>query len=49
MRQAECEMREETTAMDRPHFRFEDLEVWQDACDLAVACHLIADHLGDQK
>jgi len=35
--------------MARPHFRFEDLEVWQDACDLAVACHLIADDLGDRK
>jgi len=35
--------------MDRPHFRFEDLEVWQDACDLAVACHRITDGLGDKK
>ncbi|MBC8127578.1 MAG: four helix bundle protein [Gloeobacteraceae cyanobacterium ES-bin-144] len=35
--------------MKRPHFRFEDLEVWQDACDLAVACHRIADDLGDRK
>ena len=35
--------------MERPHFRFEDLEVWQDACDLAVACHMIADGLSDRK
>ena len=35
--------------MDRPHFRFEDLEVWQNACDLAVSCHKIADGLTDQK
>lgn len=35
--------------MERPHFRFEDLEVWQDACNLAVACHQIADDLGDRK
>ena len=35
--------------MKRPHFRFQDLEVWQDACDLAVSCHQIADALGDRK
>jgi four helix bundle protein len=35
--------------MERPHFRFQDLEVWQDACDLAVACHRIADDLSDRK
>ena len=33
----------------RPHFRFEDLEVWQDSCDLAVLCHRLADHLTEQK
>ncbi len=35
--------------MGRPHFRFEDLDVWQDACDLAVRCHRIADGLSDRK
>ncbi|MDP3850737.1 MAG: four helix bundle protein [Luteolibacter sp.] len=35
--------------MERPHFRFQDLEVWHDACDLAVACHRIADDLSDRK
>lgn len=35
--------------MDRPHFRFEDLEVWHDACDLAVASHRIADELTERK
>ena len=34
--------------MARPHFRFEDLDVWQDACDLAVCCHRIADELGEK-
>jgi four helix bundle protein len=47
MRNAEIENR--NAEMNRPHFRFEDLEVWQDACDLAVACHRIADDLGDRK
>lgn len=35
--------------MGRPHFRFEDLEVWQDACDLAVLCHQVADDLTERK
>jgi four helix bundle protein len=35
--------------MNRPHFRFQDLEVWNDACDLAIICHKIADDLNDQK
>ena len=29
----------------RPHFRFEDLEIWQSARDLAVKFHKIADRL----
>ncbi|WP_367870090.1 four helix bundle protein [Luteolibacter sp. Populi] len=35
--------------MGRPHFRFEDLEVWQDASELAVACHRVADDLVERK
>jgi four helix bundle protein len=35
--------------MARPHFRFEDLEVWQDASELAVNCHQIADRLSALK
>ncbi|MDP4780112.1 MAG: four helix bundle protein [Akkermansiaceae bacterium] len=35
--------------MGRPHFRFEDLEVWQDSCELAVLCHGIADELTERK
>jgi four helix bundle protein len=33
----------------RPHWRFEDLEIWQRACDLAVAFHRIADHLDTRR
>ena len=29
----------------RPHFRFEDLEIWHKATDLAVKLHLLADRL----
>ncbi len=35
--------------MSRPHFRFEDLEVWQDACELAIECHRVADGLTERK
>ena len=35
--------------MKRPHFRFQDLEVWQDSCDLAMLCHAIADELSERK
>ncbi len=27
------------------HFRFEDLEIWRLACELAVECHKVADRL----
>jgi len=27
------------------HFRFEDLEIWRLACDLAAECHKVADRL----
>lgn len=33
----------------RPHFRFEDLEVWQLARQLTVDCHQHADKLDGQK
>jgi four helix bundle protein len=29
----------------RPHFRFEDLEIWHKAADLAVKLHRLADRL----
>ena len=29
----------------RPHWRFEDLQIWNNACDLAVDFHRIADGL----
>lgn len=31
------------------HFRFEDLEIWRLACDLAVECHKVADRLEQAK
>ena len=34
---------------NRPHFRFEDLEVWQLARDLAVRFHKVAARLDDKK
>jgi len=34
---------------DRPHFRFEDLEIWQRARDLAVKFHEVAEKLNDRK
>lgn len=33
----------------RPHFRFEDLEVWQLAVELAVKLHRLADRLDSRK
>lgn len=33
----------------RPHWRFEDLEIWQSARDLAVKFHRIADRLHDRR
>ena len=33
----------------RPHFRFEDLEIWQLARDLAVKFHAVAEKLECQK
>jgi four helix bundle protein len=33
----------------RPHFRFEDLEIWQVARDMAVAFHKLAHKLDERK
>ena len=33
----------------RPHFRFEDLEIWQDARNLAVTFHKLADELDKRR
>jgi four helix bundle protein len=33
----------------RPHWRFEDLQIWNNACDLAVDFHRIADGLDKRK
>ena len=38
-----------TNRHERPHWRFEDLEIWQLAADLAVAFHRVAGRLDDQK
>lgn len=38
-----------TNQQDRPHWRFEDLEIWQLSVDLAVAFHRVAGRLDDQK
>ncbi len=33
----------------RPHWRFEDLQIWNSACDLAVGFHRIADGLDKRR
>lgn len=33
----------------RPHWRFEDLEIWQRACQLAVDFHQLAEHLNERR
>src|SRR6184192_2003067 len=33
----------------RPHWRFEDLQIWSNACDLAVDFHRIADGLDRRR
>ena len=33
----------------RPHFRFEDLEIWQLARNLAAKLHLLADELDKKR
>jgi four helix bundle protein len=36
-------------ARRRPHWRFEDLEIWKKAVDLAVKFHLIAERLDKRR
>ena len=36
-------------SQQRPHWRFEDLEIWQLAADLGVAFHALAARLDDRK
>jgi four helix bundle protein len=33
----------------RPHWRFEDLEIWQRACQLAVNFHQLAERLNERR
>jgi hypothetical protein len=33
----------------RPHWRFEDLEIWKKAVDLAIKFHLIAERLDKRR
>ena len=35
--------------MNRPHFRFEDLEIWHLSKDLAISFHQVADKLEQRK
>lgn len=34
---------------ERPHWRFEDLEIWQLAAELAVKFHRLAEHLDERR
>lgn len=38
-----------TEGRQRPHWRFEDLEIWQAAVDLAVKFHQVADQLEKRR
>ena len=38
-----------TRTQRRPHWRFEDLEIWNDAADLAVNFHRLGDRLDRRK
>ena len=40
---------EEVKPKRRPHFRFEDLEIWRLARDMAVAFHKFAHRLEERK
>jgi four helix bundle protein len=33
----------------RPHWRFEDLEIWQSACELAAKFHYVAEELDHRR
>src|SRR6266513_4876593 len=37
------------SSRQRPHWRFEDLEIWKKALDLAVKFHLIAERLDKRR
>jgi four helix bundle protein len=39
----------QTTVPSRPHWRFEDLEIWQLACELAAKFHTVADQLDRRR
>jgi four helix bundle protein len=41
--------RPQTVPTARPHWRFEDLEIWQLARDLAVSFHRVAERLEQRK
>ncbi len=43
--QQRAKRQEKNKKMPKPHFRFEDLEVWQLAKELAIALHKVADNL----
>jgi len=34
---------------ERPHWRFEDLEIWQLACELAIKFHRLAEELEQRR
>ena len=43
------EQDKEQNRKGRPHFRFEDLEIWHLAKELAIAFHQVADRLEQKK
>ena len=43
------EAKAEGSSLKRPHWRFEDLEIWQLACGLAVKFHRFAEELDQQR
>ena len=43
------EQGKEQNRKERPHFRFEDLEIWHLAKELAIAFHQVADRLEQKK
>ena len=38
-----------TVRLQRPHWRFEDLQIWNNACELAVDFHRIANGLDRRR
>jgi hypothetical protein len=43
------ELRGKGKVPTRPHWRFEDLEIWQLACDLAIKFHRLAEELEQRR